>query len=83
MFHPIEALRKKFDFWLTAPAAKSPDWPRQSAGTHHFISSMWGMLPKNQRAAVMQTRSRTFEIPSGLSLPLAFGMNTRLIGSGR
>jgi hypothetical protein len=23
------------------------------------------------------------EMPSGLSLPLAFGMNTRLIGSGR
>ena len=31
----------------------------------------------------MQTRSRTLEMPSGLSLPLAFGMNTRLIGSGR
>src|ERR1700720_519912 len=30
-----------------------------------------------------QTRSRTVEMPSGLSLPLAFGMNTRLIGSGR
>ena len=29
----------------------------------------------------MQTRSRTVEMPSGLSLPLAFGMNTRLIGS--
>jgi len=27
----------------------------------------------------MQTRSRTVEMPSGLSLPLAFGMNTRLI----
>ena len=34
-------------------------------------------------AAVMQTRSRTVEMPSGLSLPLAFGINTRLIGSGR
>src|ERR1700760_1833424 len=34
-------------------------------------------------AAVMQTRSRTVETPSGLSLPLAFGINTRLIGSGR
>jgi hypothetical protein len=34
-------------------------------------------------AAVMQTRSRKVEIPSGLSLPLAFGMNTRLMGSGR
>jgi hypothetical protein len=34
-------------------------------------------------AAVMQTRSRKVEMPSGLSLPLAFGMNTRLIGSGR
>jgi hypothetical protein len=32
--------------------------------------------------AVMQTRSCTIEIPSGLSLPLAFGMNTLLIGSG-
>ena len=31
----------------------------------------------------MQTRSRTVEMLSGLSLPLAFGMNTRLIGSGR
>jgi len=31
----------------------------------------------------MQTRSRIVEMPSGLSLPLAFGMNTRLIGSGR
>src|SRR5260221_661769 len=29
----------------------------------------------------MQTRSRTVEMPSGLSLPLAFGINTRLIGS--
>src|ERR1700730_1626625 len=34
-------------------------------------------------AAVMQTRSRTVEMLSGLSLPLAFAMNTRLIGSGR
>src|ERR1700682_3846161 len=34
-------------------------------------------------AAVMQTRSRTVEMASGLSLPLAFGMNTRLIGSRR
>jgi hypothetical protein len=34
-------------------------------------------------AAVMQTRSRKVEMPSGLSLPLAFGMNTLLIGSGR
>jgi hypothetical protein len=34
-------------------------------------------------AAVMQTRSRTLEMPSGLSLPLAFGIYTRLIGSGR
>src|SRR6516164_2227144 len=31
----------------------------------------------------MQIRSRTVEMPSGLSWPLAFGMNTRLIGSGR
>ena len=30
----------------------------------------------------MQTRSRTVEMPSGLSLPLVFGMNTLLIGSG-
>jgi hypothetical protein len=33
-------------------------------------------------AAVMQSRSRTVEMPSGLSLPLAFGMNTLLIGFG-
>jgi hypothetical protein len=31
--------------------------------------------------AVMQTRSRKVEMPSGLSLPVAFGMNTLLIGS--
>jgi hypothetical protein len=30
----------------------------------------------------MQTRSRKVEMPSGLSLPLAFGINTRLMGSG-
>src|ERR1700734_3853577 len=30
-------------------------------------------------AAVMQTRSRKVEMPSGLSLPLAFGMNTLLM----
>ena len=30
----------------------------------------------------MQTRSRTVEMPNGLSLPLAFGINTLLIGSG-
>jgi len=34
-------------------------------------------------AAVMQTRSRKVEMPNGLSLPLAFGINTRLIGDGR
>src|SRR5215813_13632197 len=34
-------------------------------------------------AFVIQTRSRTLEMPSGLSLPLAFGIYTRLIGSGR
>ena len=34
-------------------------------------------------AAVMQTRSLKVEMPSGRSLPLAFGINTRLIGSGR
>src|ERR1700730_1819513 len=34
-------------------------------------------------AAVMQTRSRKVEMPSGRSLPLAFGMNTLLMGSGR
>src|SRR5437870_9275741 len=34
-------------------------------------------------AAVMHTRSRRVEMPSGLSLPLAFGMNTLLMGSGR
>jgi len=28
-------------------------------------------------------RAETLEMPSGLSLPLAFGINTRLIGSGR
>jgi hypothetical protein len=33
--------------------------------------------------AVMHTRSRKVEMPSGLSLPLAFGMNTLLMGSGR
>ncbi len=33
--------------------------------------------------AVMQTRSRTVEMPSGLCLPLAFGIKTLLIGSGR
>ena len=31
----------------------------------------------------MQTRSCTVEMPSGLSLPFAFGVNTRLIGTGR
>ncbi len=31
----------------------------------------------------LMTRSRRVEMPSGLSLPLTFGMNTRLIGSGR
>ena len=34
-------------------------------------------------AAVMQTRSRRVEMPNGLSLPLAFGMSTLLMGSGR
>ena len=34
-------------------------------------------------AAVMQTRSRKVGMPSGLSLPLAFGMYTLLMGPGR
>ena len=33
--------------------------------------------------AAMQTRSRKVEMPSGLSLPLVFGMYTLLMGSGR
>jgi len=33
-------------------------------------------------AAVMQTRSRTVDIPNGLGLPLGLGMSTRLIGAG-
>jgi len=35
---------------------------------------------QHQIAAVMQTRSRTVEMPNGLSLPLDFGMNTLLMG---
>jgi hypothetical protein len=31
----------------------------------------------------MHTRSRRVGIPRGLNLPLAFGIHTRLIGSGR
>jgi len=43
-----------------------------------------GMNPAiavSRHAAVMQTRSRKVEMPSGRSLPLAFGMYTRLMGS--
>src|SRR6516164_798555 len=42
-----------------------------------------GIGSRTSVAAVMQTRSRTLEMPSGLSLPLVFGIYTRLIGSGR
>ena len=51
--------------------------PRAAKGRTRGIGS------RTSVAAVMQTRSRTFEMPSGLSLPLAFGIYTRLIGSGR
>jgi hypothetical protein len=37
---------------------------------------------QNQRCRRHADRSRTLEIPSGLSLPLAFGIYTCLIGSG-
>src|SRR6516165_1665398 len=57
-----------------APAAVGLDSDGRSASKIGSSTSI---------AAVMQTRSRTVEMPSGLSLPLAFGMNTRLIGSGR
>src|SRR5262249_8457136 len=43
----------------------------------------WKIGSSTSIAAVMQTRSRKVEMPSGLSLPLAFGMNTLLMGSGR
>src|ERR1700751_6362410 len=46
----------------------------------------WKVGLKNRfqhQPAVMQTRSRKVEMPNGLSLPLAFGMYTLLIGSGR
>ena len=63
-------------------------WVRPWKTDRHNISSV---MPANAItgrsysgiAAVMQTRSRKVEMPSGLSLPLAFGMKTRLIGSGR
>src|SRR5215470_12488087 len=42
-----------------------------------------GIGSRTSVAAVMQTRSRKVEMPRGLSLPLDFGMYTRLIGSGR
>jgi len=32
---------------------------------------------------IERTRSRRVEVPSGLSLPLAFAMNTLLMGAGR
>src|SRR6516164_3663190 len=47
------------------------------------VDFWWKVGFSTSIAAVMQTRSHTVEMPSGLSLPLAFGMNTRLIGSGR
>src|SRR6516165_8514638 len=47
------------------------------------VDFRWKVGSSTSIAAVMQIRSRTVEMPSGLSLPLAFGMNTRLIGSGR
>src|ERR1700736_1995095 len=57
-----------------APSAVGVDFDGKSASKIGSSTSI---------AAVMQTRSRTVEMPSGLSLPLAFGINTRLIGSGR
>ena len=46
-------------------------------------ATAWRLMSSTSIAAVMQTRSLRVEMPKGRSLPLAFGMNTRLIGSGR
>jgi hypothetical protein len=43
-----------------------------------LIIDDWGPEPLNP-----EQRRDLLEMPSGLSLPLAFGINTRLIGSGR
>ena len=47
------------------------------------VEFRWKIGSSTSIAAVMQTRSRKVEMPSGLSLPLACGMYTGLIGSGR
>ena len=61
--------------WIGSALA-SPDLVLEARSASKIGSS-------TSSAAVMQTRSRTLEMPSGLSLPLAFGIYTRLIGSGR
>jgi hypothetical protein len=50
------------------------------AGRAFFLQGMdTGFLQAKGEARY----GRVVEMPSGLSLPLAFGINTRLIGSGR
>jgi hypothetical protein len=55
---------------------------RDEGGPFEAGSQVQVLSHRKLSAAVMQTRSRKVEMPRGLSLPLDFGMYTRLIGSG-
>ena len=48
-----------------------------------LIARVIGVGIETADMLVHETRSRRVEIPSGLSLPLALGMYTLLMGSGR
>ena len=69
---------------VSSPRSPSASRSRRKASFYLVCTGSRGKIGSSaSTAAVMQTRSRKVEMPSGLSLPLAFGMYTRLIGSGR
>ena len=50
---------------------------------HIFQPLLYQVATAVLSPAEIAAPTRQLEMPSGLSLPLAFGINTRLIGSGR
>jgi DNA invertase Pin-like site-specific DNA recombinase len=56
-------------------------FPRRSYGGAWNGKLIWGRLTHGRTRSILVNPS--YAVPSGLSLPLAFGINTRLIGPGR
>jgi hypothetical protein len=70
---------------IASPKHQIPPFGRTPLRPVPLLSFLASRMPRSGhfRSCCHADSIRTLEMPRGLSLPLAFGINTRLIGSGR